>query len=53
MAATEKKRVMVSLTPEQAKRLDAVCAETGLTKTAVMVLALVDWLDKRDEQRKR
>lgn len=51
--ATEKKRIMVSLTEDQVKRLEEACAETGLSKSAIVSLALTDWLDKRDEQKKR
>ncbi len=48
MAAEEKKRVMVSLTVEQVEKLEAVCKETGLSKSAIVALALSDWIARRE-----
>lgn len=48
MAAEEKKRVMVSLIVEQVEKLEAVCKETGLSKSVVVALALGDWIARRE-----
>lgn len=48
MATDEKKRVMVSLTKEQVEKLEAACKETGLSKSAIVAVALSDWIARRE-----
>lgn len=43
-----KKRIMVSLTADQAKMLETVCRETGLSKSAIVALAISDWMARRE-----
>ena len=49
MVAEDKKRIMVSLTETQIQKLEAVAKETGLSKSAIMALALSDWFLKREK----
>lgn len=48
--ATERKRVLVSLTEELARQLEKASQEMGLSKTAITTLALIDWFDRREKK---
>lgn len=51
--AEDTTRVMVTVTESQRLRLDAVCNETGVSRSAVLALALADWLsdwERRNSQ---
>lgn len=40
-----KQRIMITLTESQVKRVDAIADETGVSRSAVVALALAQWLD--------
>jgi len=42
--AKDKQRVMVTLTTRQVEQLDAIAEETGVSRSAVVSLALSQWL---------
>lgn len=42
--ATDKQRVMVTLTTRQVEQLDAIAAETGVSRSGIVSLALSQWL---------
>lgn len=42
--AKDKQRVMVTLTTRQVEQLDAIADETGVSRSAVVSLALSQWL---------
>lgn len=42
--AKDKQRVMVTLTTNQVEQLDAIAEETGVSRSAVVSLALSQWL---------
>ena len=42
--AKDKQRVMVTLTTQQVEQLDAIADETGVSRSAVVSLALSQWL---------
>lgn len=44
---TERKRVQVALTPEQAEAVERISKETGLSMSGVMQLAFAEWLKSR------
>lgn len=44
--ATDKKRIMISLTDDQYADLEAISEETGLTKSACVSLAMAEWSKK-------
>lgn len=43
--AQDKQRIMVTLTTSQVERVDEIAAETGVSRSAVVALALAQWLD--------
>ena len=42
--AKDKQRVMVTLTAQQVEKLDAIAAETGVSRSGTVSLALSQWL---------
>lgn len=42
--AEDKQRVMVTLTTKQVEQIDAIADETGVSRSAVVSLALSQWL---------
>lgn len=42
--ATEKQRIMVTLTTRQVQQLDAIADETGVSRSGIVSLALSQWL---------
>lgn len=47
MVSENKKRLMITITEEQLKKLEEVCKETGLSKSSVIAFALSEWLAER------
>ncbi|MBC9706340.1 MAG: CopG family transcriptional regulator [Enterococcus sp.] len=47
-----KKRIMISLTMEQNKRLEEMAASKGFSKSAIIALALEEYSRKEFEQKK-
>ena len=48
MVVEEKKRVMVTLTSTMVEKLEEVSKETGLSKSALIAVAISDWMAKRE-----
>lgn len=42
--AQDKQRIMVTLTTSQVEQVDAIATETGVSRSAVVALALAQWL---------
>lgn len=42
--AKDKQRVMVTLTTKQVEQLDTIAAETGVSRSGIVSLALSQWL---------
>jgi len=42
--ATDKQRVMVTLTARQVAQIDEIAAETGVSRSGIVSLALSQWL---------
>ena len=42
--AKDKQRVMVTLTTKQVEQLDTITAETGVSRSGIVSLALSQWL---------
>ena len=49
MMATQKKRVSVSLTEEQFESVQSMAEERGISKTAIFVLALEEYLKSQKQ----
>lgn len=46
-----KRRLQVSLTDEQISELQKVSEETGVSKSAIVAMAVADWMERRKVQR--
>lgn len=53
MVSNDKKRVNVSFTLEQLRKLDEFSKESGLTRSAVVAIAVTEWLKVREEQKSK
>lgn len=53
MAVSEGKvRVNVAFTKEQLEKLDALRAESGLSRSAIVALAVSEWLSEKERESK-
>lgn len=52
MILKEKRRIQISLTEEQIKKLSEEASKRGLTKSNLLAVIFEEWLEKREEKAK-
>jgi hypothetical protein len=51
MTAEGKTRIQITIGAEQLEKLNALCAEIGISKSAAVAMALNDWVKKVADER--
>lgn len=51
MTAKDKTRIQITISAEMRERLDAICAEVGITKSAAAAIALNEWMKRVSTER--
>ena len=52
MNVAEKKRIQISLTQEQVKKLSWEAAKKGLTKSSLLAVIFEEWLEEQENKQK-
>lgn len=51
MVAENKPRIAITIGAEQLEKLNVLCAEIGISKSAAIAIALNDWMKKVSDER--
>lgn len=51
MTSEGKKRIAITIGAEQLEKLNALCAEIGISKSAALAMALNEWMKKVSDER--